>query len=89
MTRLGIVTDCPSSDLAAMHGGACFDTATPVGIFSDNSPLRACSITSFPRQYFFVMRAVQLLRGLSVGMGVEYSTVRKWKRFAQSTLSRP
>lgn len=33
------------------------------------------------------MRAVQLLRGLSVGMGVEHSLVQQWMPFAQHTLS--
>lgn len=76
MENLGIETDCPTNEFSAMHGSACFDTGLSVDVFSDSSPLKVCSITSFPKQYFFVMHAVQLLRGLCVGMGVEYSTAQ-------------
>lgn len=89
MLSLGIETNCPNSELTAMHGGACFDTGRPVDMFSDSSPAKICTITTFPKQYFFVMRAVQLLRGLCTGMDVEYSTARKWKPFAERAVRQP
>lgn len=44
-------------------------------------------ITTFPSDMFFVLRVVQLLRGLQQAMGLEtFSSAAQWKPFAKEAL---
>ena len=45
-------------------------------------------LQNFPKELFFVMRTVQILRGLSVGMGIQYSCVEEWEDIAREALAR-
>ena len=45
-------------------------------------------LQNFPKELFFVLRTVQILRGLSVGMGIQYSCVEEWKDIAREALAR-
>ncbi|XP_006852140.2 uncharacterized protein slr0889 isoform X2 [Amborella trichopoda] len=68
-----------------------FDTKLPPGVqvmtpFADDSSLKKISVQSFPEELFFVLRTVQLLRGLSVGMGINYSCLEQWKPIAEEAL---
>ncbi|WOK94515.1 hypothetical protein Cni_G03219 [Canna indica] len=68
-----------------------FDTKLPPGKtvvspFSDESSLHKVSVQSFPEELFSVLRTMQLLRGLSVGMGIYYSCAEQWKPIAEEAL---
>eukprot|EP00850_Spirogloea_muscicola_P022824 SM000313S11974 [mRNA] locus=s313:57890:61361:- [translate_table: standard] len=41
---------------------------------------------SFPKDMFFVLRTIQLLRGLSYGMGVSHSVAKQWRPLAEQAL---
>ena len=44
-------------------------------------------VEHFPPDMFFVLRVVQLLRGLSTHMGVhDFSTAHQWRPYADATL---
>jgi len=47
--------------------------------FAEDSPIKQLEISHFPPDMFFVLRTVQLLRGLAKGMGVdEFSAASQW-----------
>jgi hypothetical protein len=53
----------------------------------EGSALRSNAITAFPRELFFVLRVVQLLRGLAHGMGVASpDAAAAWAPLAQRAL---
>lgn len=71
---------------------ALFDTKLPSGCsrsdpFKEDSMLKKFPVNNFPKELFFVLRTIQILRGLSVGMGIPYSCVENWKDLAKEALS--
>lgn len=54
--------------------------------FSDDSPIKALGIAHFPPDVFFVLRVMQLLRGLAGGLGVEFSAAEQWTPYAKKAL---
>ncbi|WVZ09337.1 hypothetical protein V8G54_013867 [Vigna mungo] len=69
-----------------------FDTKLPPGVvmlqpFSDESSIKKVAVQSFPEELFSVLRTVHLLRGLSVGLGINYSCAEQWRPFAEEALS--
>ncbi len=56
--------------------------------FSPDSPIKALAVEHFPGDIFFVLRVMQLLRGLAGAMGVEHSTAHQWAPLARAALSR-
>ena len=57
--------------------------------FDPDSPLKKMGVEHFPSDMFFVLRVVQLLRGLSTHMGVHnFSTAHQWRPYADATLQR-
>ena len=54
--------------------------------FSDDSPIKALGIEHFPPDVFFVLRVMQLLRGLAGGLGVEFSAAEQWAPYAKKAL---
>ncbi|XP_038987375.1 aarF domain-containing protein kinase 1-like isoform X6 [Phoenix dactylifera] len=70
-----------------------FDTKLPPGVtmispFSDSSSLNQVAVQSFPEELYSVLRTMQLLRGLSVGMGINYSCAEQWRPIAEEALFR-
>ncbi|AED95927.1 Protein kinase-like domain superfamily [Arabidopsis suecica] len=68
-----------------------FDTKMPTGQtvlqpFSDDSSIKKIAVETFPEELFSVLRTVVLLRGLSVGMGVNYSCAEQWRAMAEEAL---
>lgn len=64
-----------------------FDTKGKVDPFDKESPIKECAITTFPSDFFFVLRVVQLIRGLKQGMGVEeFSSAEQWKPYAERAI---
>lgn len=43
-------------------------------------------LKSFPEELFSVLRTIQLLRGLTVGMGLRFSCAQQWKPIAEEAL---
>lgn len=84
--RLGVVFERPDPGTCAEVGAHLFDTrgALP-DPFAPDSTLRSNAITTFPRDMFFVMRVVQLLRGLKAHMGVPdgFSCAEQWSHLAR------
>ncbi|CAA6664171.1 unnamed protein product [Spirodela intermedia] len=56
--------------------------------FEDDSSLKTVGVESFPEELFFVLRAIQLLRGLSSGLGINYSCAEQWRPIAEEALRR-
>ncbi|GFP87716.1 hypothetical protein PHJA_000915300 [Phtheirospermum japonicum] len=68
-----------------------FDTKLPPGVtmlqpFSDESSIKKIAVQAFPEELFSVLRTVHLLRGLSVGLGINYSCAEQWKPLAEEAL---
>lgn len=68
-----------------------FDTKLPPGVtklqpFSEDSTIKKISVESFPEELFSVLRTVMLLRGLSVGLGINYSCAQQWRPIAEEVL---
>ncbi|CAA7037290.1 unnamed protein product [Microthlaspi erraticum] len=93
--ELGIVTyaKCENEQQELLQlAKTMFDTKMPPGVsvmqpFSEDSSIKKVSVESFPEELFSVLRTVLLLRGLSVGIGVNnYSCAQQWKPIAQEAL---
>ncbi|KAK9908263.1 hypothetical protein WJX75_005060 [Coccomyxa subellipsoidea] len=67
-----------------------FDTRTShrVDPFSPDSPIKSLGISHFPPDVFFVLRVMQLLRGLAGGLGVDFSAAKQWAPLARRALRR-
>ncbi|XWS37146.1 hypothetical protein CRYUN_Cryun19dG0018000 [Craigia yunnanensis] len=76
-----------------------FDTKLPPGVlmlqpFSEDSSIKklvyrfisSSSIDSFPEEFFSVLRMVHLLRGLSVGLRINYPCAEQWRPIAEEAL---
>uniref|UniRef100_A0A0D3EXJ4 ABC1 atypical kinase-like domain-containing protein n=1 Tax=Oryza barthii TaxID=65489 RepID=A0A0D3EXJ4_9ORYZ len=68
-----------------------FDTRLPPGVtamspFAEDSSLNKVGVQSFPEELFSVLRTIQLLRGLTVGMGLRFSCAQQWKPIAEEAL---
>ncbi|KAK6924724.1 ABC1 atypical kinase-like domain [Dillenia turbinata] len=68
-----------------------FDTTMPPGVtmlqpFSEDSSIKKISVQTFPEELFSILRTVHLLRGLSVGLGINYSCAEQWKPIAEEAL---
>nr|XP_043637148.1 protein ACTIVITY OF BC1 COMPLEX KINASE 8, chloroplastic-like isoform X2 [Erigeron canadensis] len=68
-----------------------FDTKMPSGVkvlqpFSEDASIKKVAVQGFPEELFSVLRTVQLLRGLSVGLGINYSCAEQWRPIAEEAL---
>ncbi|KAB5532111.1 hypothetical protein DKX38_018781 [Salix brachista] len=68
-----------------------FDTKLPPGVamlqpFSEDSSIKKISVETFPEELYSVLRTVHLLRGLSVGLGINYSCAEQWRPIAEEAL---
>lgn len=61
-----------------------YTTSNP---FAEESLLKNNNVQAFPQDLFFVLRTVQLLRGLSKGMDVPWSVSTHWKPMAEEVLA--
>eukprot|EP00475_Leptophrys_vorax_P026849 TRINITY_DN3815_c0_g1_i4.p1 TRINITY_DN3815_c0_g1~~TRINITY_DN3815_c0_g1_i4.p1 ORF type:complete len:630 (+),score=-29.94 TRINITY_DN3815_c0_g1_i4:351-2240(+) len=62
------------------------DASTSVNPFSADFGLNNNKVQKFPEDLFFVVRTMQLLRGLAMGMGVNHSVVDQWRPLAKQVL---
>ncbi|GJM92161.1 hypothetical protein PR202_ga08596 [Eleusine coracana subsp. coracana] len=68
-----------------------FDTRLPPGVtvmspFADDSSLKKVGVQGFPEELFSVLRTIQLLCGLTVGMGLSFSCAQQWRPIAEEAL---
>ncbi|KAJ4873272.1 Uncharacterized protein Rs2_45066 [Raphanus sativus] len=92
--ELGIVTfaKCENEEPELLQlAKTMFDTKMPPGVtvlqpFSEDSSIKKISVEGFPEELFSVLRTVILLRGLSVGIGLNYSCAQQWKPIAEEAL---
>eukprot|EP00892_Ulva_mutabilis_P003003 jgi/Ulvmu1/12703/UM095_0007.1 len=87
LDAMGIVVESTETALVAQHGKNMFDTAGKMDVFSEDSVLKEAQITKFPKDYFLILRVVQLFRGLASHMDVEFSTAKQWEPFAKRALN--
>ncbi|KAK9817253.1 hypothetical protein WJX72_011900 [[Myrmecia] bisecta] len=71
VSELGIQTAAGTDALRSEMAFGMFDTRGRVDPFDANSPLKKMAIEKFPGDFFFVLRVVQLLRGLANKMDIE------------------
>lgn len=86
MHAMGIQTGTDDPALRTELARGMFDTSGKVDPFDEDSPIKKTAITDFPRQFFLVLRVVQLLRGLSSRMGVQFSSAEQWAPYAEALL---
>lgn len=89
---LGIKVDRPDhSSSIAKIALSMFETADIEGIvfspFSSNNALSENSVSDFPPDLFFLLRSVQMLRGLSHAMGVPFSLSHAWRGYVDGALA--
>ena len=54
------------------------------------SPLHANRVVSMPRDVFFLLRTVQMIRGLANGFGItDFSLAKKWRPYAKTASGKP
>ncbi|KAJ4757731.1 Protein kinase superfamily protein [Rhynchospora pubera] len=92
--ELGICTvrNCSDGEVELLKlSSRMFDTRMPPGVtilspFSEDSSLNKIAVQSFPEELYSVLRTIQLLRGLSVGLGINYSCAEQWRPTAEEAL---
>ena len=73
-------------DLRVATAFRAFETRGRVNPFAADSTIKRLRITSFPPSLFFVLRTIQMLRGVSAAAGVEVSVAVRWKDRARAVL---
>lgn len=68
-----------------------FDTAEYAGVssnpFSDESALRSATVTELPQELFFLLRTMQIMRGICHATGNDnFSIVKSWAPLARGAL---
>ena len=86
VTPLGLASGLSERDLILNTAFRMWDSRGRVQPFAANSTLRQLATRQLPPQLFFVLRSVQLLRGLAAAAGVEMSVARRWEPLAKKVL---
>ncbi|KAL6759162.1 hypothetical protein V8C86DRAFT_2580560 [Haematococcus lacustris] len=88
LADVGVATARDDVPLRAEMAFGMFDTRGKINPFDPNSPIKKCAITAFPPDLFFVLRVVQLLRGMASGMGIsDFSSASQWAPLARTALA--
>lgn len=87
---LGIVLERDDAAIVKEMAYGMFDTRGHVDPFDPESPIKKLGIQTFPKDLFFILRTVQLLRGLKEGMKLpdDFSTAALWRSLANETLKK-
>jgi len=88
---LGVRVEKPDNVTSVgFHAKVMFDTCQVPGYdinpFSPNCALRENSVTSLPPDIYFVMRTVQLMRGITFAFNIDYSLAQAWSPYARRLL---
>jgi hypothetical protein len=88
MWALGVVTPRDDEELRSKMAYGMFDTRGRVDPFDPDSPIKALPVDKFPSDMFFVLRVVQLLRGLANAMDpdLDFSSASQWAPYARDAL---
>jgi aarF domain-containing kinase len=91
MIDLGIVLKNPSDVASASDIGiTLLDTRNVPGYvinpFQPGNALKKNSILKFPPDLYFIIRSVQLMRGISYGFALDYSLADRWSPYAEAYL---
>eukprot|EP00879_Flechtneria_rotunda_P019841 GHRR01020855.1.p1 GENE.GHRR01020855.1~~GHRR01020855.1.p1 ORF type:complete len:296 (+),score=106.59 GHRR01020855.1:572-1459(+) len=87
--HLHVVTSKDDISLRSDMAYGMFDTRGRVNPFDPNCPIKQASVENFPPDMFFVLRVVQLLRGMANGMGIDdFSTAEQWAPLARKALAK-
>ena len=90
--NLGVEVDRPD-DVASTVGIArtMLDTKVVPGYdmnpFSANNALKTNAVTSLPPDLYFLVRTVQLIRGIAFAFDVDYSLSKEWAPYARETIA--
>eukprot|EP00775_Hariotina_reticulata_P010212 gene10212-10373_t len=86
---LAVATSKDDINLRSDMAYGMFDTRGKVDPFDQNSPIKQAAIEKFPPDMFFVLRVVQLLRGMANGMGIDdFSTADQWAPLARQAINK-
>lgn len=85
---MGIRTGAPDDATTAEFARGMFDTRGTVDPFAEDSPIKKAPITEFPKQFFLVLRVVQLFRGLASRMDIKMELAEQWRPFAEAAIAR-
>jgi len=55
--------------------------------FGPDSPLSGNTIVEMPQDLYFLVRTVQLMRGITFAFGLDYSLAKKWAPYARRVLA--
>ncbi|TYG55585.1 hypothetical protein ES288_D09G285700v1 [Gossypium darwinii] len=89
---IGTVSNCGNEQQELLRlAQTMFDTKLPPGVvmlqpFSEDSSIKKIAVESFPEELFSILRTVHLLRGLSVGLGINFSCAEQWRPIAEGAL---
>eukprot|EP00798_Chlamydomonas_sp_ICE-L_P027625 gene27625-7262_t len=87
LKELDVQTESHDMGLRTDMSFGMFDTKGTVNPFDKDSPMKKSAISKFPPDMFFVLRVVQLLRGMANGMGIlDFTSVDQWAPYARETL---
>ncbi|KAK9834339.1 hypothetical protein WJX81_008600 [Elliptochloris bilobata] len=87
LAGLGIRTGPGLESLRVRIAYGMFDTRGRIDPFSADSPLKLIRVEEFPADFFFVLRVVQLLRGIATAMSInDFSVAVQWRPFAEAAL---
>lgn len=85
MANMGIQSTSPDASVQAKLGRDLFDTVgkftlpfAPGGALSDTA-----AIIDFPKQFYMILRIIQLLRALSSRLDTNFSTAQQWVPLAE------
>ena len=85
---MGIRTGAPDNATTCEFARGMFDTSGTVDPFADDSPIKRAPIIEFPKQFFLVLRVVQLFRGLASRMDIQMELADQWRPFAEAAMLR-
>uniref|UniRef100_A0A383WA42 LysM domain-containing protein n=1 Tax=Tetradesmus obliquus TaxID=3088 RepID=A0A383WA42_TETOB len=89
LSRLNVSTSKDDVGLRSEMAYGMFDTRGKVDPFDKNSPIKQAAVEHFPPDMFFVLRVVQLLRGMANGMGIDdFSTADQWAPLARQAIQK-
>jgi aarF domain-containing kinase len=91
--RLGVVTEKESDAKSVSKMVYSMFSTEQIEEFCDNPfskdhGLNHNAVLSFPSELCYILRTIQIIRGLSVGLGVDFSLMKTWSPMAQGYLDR-
>jgi len=91
--KLGVVVSNPEDKRTVeCLAVTMFDTKNIPGYivdpFDENNALKSNSVTKLPPDLYFLVRTVQLFRGICYGLKLDYSLAQAWQPYATAAVKR-